>query len=138
MSRDRSPAMRYLCLIYDAESQLAAMSDAEGKAFMDEYFAFTEDIRRSGHFVAGEALQPVRSATTLRSRAGKLSTTDGPFAETREQLGGFYLIEARDLDEALRIAGRIPSVRTGSIEVRPVVDFSDAEAGGCLPDSSAA
>jgi hypothetical protein len=120
--------VRYLCLIYDDENKLAALSQDEGKAFMGEYFAFTEDIRRSGHLVAGEALQSVRNATTLRSRNGKLSTTDGPFAETREQLGGFYLVEAKDLNEALQIASRIPSVRTGSIEVRPVVDFSAEKA----------
>jgi hypothetical protein len=93
---------------------------------MAEYGAFTEDIRRSGHYVAGEALQPVQTATTLRKRQGKLSSTDGPFAETKEQLGGFYLIEAKDLDEAIQLASRIPSVRTGSIEIRPVVDFSKA------------
>ena len=91
---------------------------------MGVYFQFTENIRHSGHYVAGEALQPIQAATTLRSRSGKLSTTDGPFAETKEQLGGFYLIEARDLNEAIQIASRIPSVRTGAIEVRPVVDFS--------------
>jgi hypothetical protein len=115
--------MRYLCLIYDDEQQLNGMSKEEGEAFMGEYFAFTNEIKVSGHYVAGEALQPVQTATTLRQRGGKASTTDGPFAETKEQLGGFYLIEARDLNEALQVAGRIPSVRTGSVEVRPVVDF---------------
>jgi hypothetical protein len=120
--------VKYLCLIYDDENQMAAMPQDECKAFMGQYFAFTEDIRRSGHLVAGEALQSVRNATTLRRRNGKLATTDGPFAETREQLGGFYLLEARDLNEALQLAARIPSVRTGSIEVRPVVDFSAEKA----------
>jgi hypothetical protein len=130
--------VKYLCLIYDDESKLAALPADEGKAFMGEYFAFTEDIRRSGHHVAGEALQSVRNATTLRSRNGKLATTDGPFAETREQLGGFYMIEARDLNEALQIAARIPSVRTGSIEVRPVVDFSTEKAEhGVAADAAA-
>ncbi len=117
--------MKYLCLIYDEESKLAAMPKDESDAFMGEYFAFTDDIRRSGHLVAGEALHPVQTATTLRIRNGKLSTTDGPFAETREQLGGFYLIEARDLNEAIQVASRIPSARTGSIEVRPVVNFDE-------------
>ena len=116
--------MKYLCLIYDDEKKMAGMSQAEGDKFMGEYFAFTEDIRKSGHLVAGEALQPIETATTLRLRNGKLSTTDGPFAETKEQLGGFYLVEAKDLNEAIQVASRIPSVRTGSIEVRPVVDFS--------------
>lgn len=127
--------MKYLCLIYDEESKLAAMPKDESDAFMGEYFAFTDDIRRSGHLVAGEALHPVQTATTLRIRNGKLSTTDGPFAETREQLGGFYLIEARDLNEAIQVASRIPSARTGSIEVRPVVNFGEET---CLPGESPA
>ena len=116
--------MKYLCLIYDDEKSMAEMSPSDGQAFMGEYMAFTDSIRGSGQYVAGEALQPVSSATTVRIRNGQVSTTDGPFAETREQLGGFYLIEARDLNDAIQVAGRIPSARTGSIEVRPVVDFS--------------
>jgi hypothetical protein len=116
--------MRYACLIYDDEKKLGGMSKAEADSFMAEYFQFTEDVKQSGQYVAGEALHPVNSATSLRVRSGKLSTTDGPFAETREQLGGFYLIDARDLNEAIQIASRIPSARTGTIEVRPVVDFS--------------
>ena len=118
--------MRYLCLIYDEEKKLGSMGKAESDAFMGEYFAFTESIKKSGHYIAGEALQPVATATTLRIRNGKLSTTDGPFAETKEQLGGFYAIEARDLNEAIQIASRIPSAKLGSIEVRPIVDFSAA------------
>lgn len=116
--------MRYACLIYDEEKKLAGMSKAEADSFMAEYFQFTEDTKKSGKYVAGEALQPISNATSLKVRNGKLSTTDGPFAETREQLGGFYLIDARDLNEALQIASRIPSAKTGTIEVRPVVDFS--------------
>jgi hypothetical protein len=116
--------MKYLCLIYDEEATMNAMSKADSDAFMGEYFAFTNDIKASGQYVAGEALHPVSTATTLRIRNGKTVTTDGPFAETKEQLGGFYMVEARDLNEALQIAARIPSARTGSIEVRPVVDFS--------------
>ena len=116
--------MRYLCLIYDDEQMLLRMPKDESDAFMGEYFAFTERIKESGHYLAGEALQPVQTATTLRHRNGSLSTTDGPFAETKEQLGGFYLIEARDLNEAMQIASHIPSVRTGSVEVRPIHDFS--------------
>jgi hypothetical protein len=116
--------MKYLCLIYDEEKKMGGMSKAEGDAFMGEYFAFTEGIRKSGHYVAGEALQPVQTATTVRVRNGKVSTTDGPFAETKEQLGGFYMIEARDLNDAIQVASKIPSARLGSIEVRPVVDFT--------------
>lgn len=116
--------MKYLCLIYDDEKQWETMPKSESDAFMGEYFSFTNDIREGGQYVAGEALQPVATATTVRVRNGKLSTTDGPFAETKEQLGGFYLIEARDLNEAIQVASKIPSARLGSIEVRPVVDFS--------------
>ena len=122
--------MKYLCLIYDEEAKLEAMPKSDADAFMGEYFAFTQGIQESGQLVAGEALQPVQTATTVRIRNGRVSTTDGPFAETREQLGGFYLIEARDLNEALQVAARIPSARTGSVEVRPVVDFGDQQPGG--------
>jgi hypothetical protein len=115
--------MRYLCLIYDSEAELESMPKDASDAFMGEYFAFTDDVRQSGHYIAGEALQPVATATTIRIRNGKLSATDGPFAETREQLGGFYLIEARDLNDAIQVASRIPSARIGSVEIRPVVDF---------------
>ena len=112
--------MRYLCLIYDEEKKLAAMSKGESDAFMGEYFGFTEDIKKSGHYVGGNALQPVHTATSVRVRGGKMSTTDGPFAETKEQLGGFYLIEARDLNDAIQVAAKMPSARTGCIEVRPI------------------
>ena len=116
--------MKYVCLIYDEEQKMAGMSKSEGDAFMGEYFAFTEGIKQSGQYVGGEALQPVKTATTVRVRNGKMSTTDGPFAETKEQLGGFYLIDAKDLNEAIQVASKIPSARLGSVEVRPVVDFS--------------
>ncbi len=115
--------MKYLCMIYDEEKKLAAMSKAESDTFMGEYRAFSQSIRESGQFVAGEPLKPVSTATTVRVRNGKVSTTDGPFAETREQLGGFYLIDARDLNEAIQVASRIPSARIGSIEVRPIMVF---------------
>jgi len=119
--------MRYVCLIYDDEKRMSTMSKNDGDTMMAAYGQFTESIKKSGHYVAGEALQPIHTATSLRNRGEKLSTTDGPFAETKEQLGGFYLIEARDLNEALQIASRIPSVKTGTIEVRPVVDFSKTQ-----------
>jgi len=116
--------MKYLCLIYDEEKKMAGMTKSEGDAFMGEYGAYTQSIKGSGHYLGGEALQPVHTATTIRSRSGKVSTTDGPFAETKEQLGGFYLVEAKDLNEAIQVASRIPSVKTGSIEVRPIMTFS--------------
>ena len=116
--------MRYLCLIYDEEKKLGTMSKGESDAFMGEYFAFTEGIRKSGHYIGGEALQPVETATTVRVRNGKTATTDGPFAETKEQLGGYYLINAKDLNDAIQVASRIPSARVGSIEVRPIMEFN--------------
>lgn len=115
--------MKYLCLIYDEEKKIAAMSKTESDAFMGEYFAFSEGIQKSGHMLGGNALQPVQTATTVRVRNGKASTTDGPFAETKEQMGGYYLIEARDLNDAVQVAGRIPSAKTGSVEVRPIMEF---------------
>jgi hypothetical protein len=115
--------MKYLCLIYDEEKKMTSMSKGESDAFMGEYFAFTEGIRKSGHYIGGEALQPIQTATTVRVRNGKVSTTDGPFAETKEQLGGFYLINARDLNDAIQVASRIPSARLGSVEVRPIQVF---------------
>ena len=112
--------MKYLCLIYDDEKKMATMSKAEGDKFMGEYFAFTDGVKKSGHYLGGDALHPVHTATSVRIRNGKLSTTDGPFAETKEQLGGFYMIEAKDLNEAIQIGSRIPGAKHGSIEVRPV------------------
>jgi hypothetical protein len=116
--------MRYLCLIYEDESKWGTMPKAEADALMGEYFSFTEGIKKSGHHLGGEALQPTQTATTVRVRQGKVSSTDGPFAETKEQLGGYYLIDARDLNDAIQIASRIPSARTGSIEVRPIMEFA--------------
>src|SRR5262245_53565936 len=115
--------MKYLCLIYDDESKWGTMPKDQSDAFMGEYFAFTDGIKKSGHYVGGEALKPVHTATTVRVRNGKMSTTDGPFAETKEQLGGYYMIEARDLNDAIQIAAKIPSARTGSVEVRPIEVF---------------
>ena len=116
--------MRYLCLIYDDESTVSAMPPGASDAFMQEYFGFTDAIRKSGHYLGGEALQPVSTATTVRVRNGKVSVTDGPFAETKEQLAGFYLIEARDLNDAIQAASKIPPAREGSIEVRPVRELN--------------
>ncbi|MGE0120918.1 MAG: YciI family protein [Dongiaceae bacterium] len=116
--------MKYLCLIYNDDKRLDAMSERESQAFIDEHLDYDEALKRSGHFIASEALEPGEAATIVRVRNGRLSTTDGPFAETKEQLGGFYLVEARDLNEAIQIAGKIPSARTGSIEVRPVCELT--------------
>jgi hypothetical protein len=113
--------MQYLLLIYRSEAEAAQAGDAAQAQLMEDYRAFTQSIIHSGHFKTGDALQSVASATTVRVREGKMLTTDGPFAETREQLGGYYLIEAKDLDEAIGIAARVPSARFGSIEVRPIV-----------------
>jgi hypothetical protein len=110
-----------MCLIYESESIYEKWSEAERKNNFDEYMTFTRQIVQSGHLKAGDALQPVATATTVRVRNGKTLKTDGPFAETKEQLGGYYLIEAKDLDEAIGIAARIPGAKTGSIEVRPVM-----------------
>lgn len=116
--------MQYLLLIYEAEKDWDGLSEAQQGAIFNEYMTFTEDLKASGKYLGGEALQPIATATTVRVREGKAATTDGPFAETREQLGGFYLVDAKDLDEAIEIARKIPAVRTGSIEIRPVMTFS--------------
>jgi len=116
--------MEYLLMIYSDEKAEARMSESERGKLHAEYVPFTKDIQASGHMKGGNALQPTSTATTVRVREGKTLTTHGPFAETREQLGGYYLIEAKDLDEATRIAARIPSARTGSIEIRPIMNVN--------------
>ena len=118
--------MKYLCLIYDDESRWASMPTGEADGIMQEYRTFTADIQRSGHMLGGDELQPTSTATTVRVRDGRTVVSDGPFAETKEQLGGFYLLEARDLNEAIQIAARIPSARMGSIEVRPIAPSPSA------------
>ncbi|MBR1123876.1 YciI family protein [Bradyrhizobium lablabi] len=115
--------MQYLLMIYQNEAELGKIDAAGRKAMTGEYGAFTQSIVQSGHFKAGDGLQPTMTATTVRVRDGKTLTTDGPFAETREQLAGYYLIEAKDLDTAIAIAARIPGARTGSVEVRPVMIY---------------
>jgi len=112
--------MQYLLLIYQNEAQAGAATPAQMAAMHQEYGSFTQGIVKSGNFKGGDALQPTSTATTVKVRDGKTITTDGPFAETREQLAGYYLIEAKNLDEATGIASRIPSARIGSIEVRPI------------------
>jgi len=114
--------MKYLCLIYDNESEWQKFPKDVQDKYMGEYMAFTESIKESGQFVGSNQLQPTHTATIVRSRNGKVSTTDGPFIETKEQLGGYYLIQAKDLNDAIQVASRIPSAKSGSIEVRPVVE----------------
>jgi hypothetical protein len=118
-----SNTMQYLLLIYRNDAEYGNIGGAERKQMMTDYGAFTQSIVQSGHFKAGDGLQPTTTATTVRVRDGKMLTTDGPFAETREQLGGYYLVEAKDLDTAIGIAARIPGAKTGSIEVRPVMIY---------------
>ena len=114
--------MQYLLMIYQNEAEYAKNDAATSQKMLSEYQAFTQSIIQSGNFKAGDRLRPASTATTVRVKDGKVMTTDGPFAETREQLGGYYLVEAKDLDEAIGIAARIPSVRHGygAIEVRPI------------------
>lgn len=115
--------MQYLCLIYEAESNMPNRPPEEQEAIMGEYFAFTNAMQEQGKLVAGDALMPTETATTIRIRDGNTVTTDGPFAETKEQLGGYYLLDCADLDEAIALASKIPSARWGSIEVRPLMVF---------------
>jgi hypothetical protein len=112
--------MQYLLMIYRNEAEFAATPPAELAAMSAEYTEFTKGIIQAGQFKAGDRLKPTSTASTVRVRNGKVTTTDGPFAETREQLGGYYLVEAKNLDEAIGIAARIPGARVGSIEVRPI------------------
>ena len=115
--------MKYACLVYMVEKDMNAMTKKESDACIGESLAYDDALRKTGHFVAAQALQPVETATTIRVRNGKVSATDGPFAETKEQLGGFLLIDARDLNEAIQLATKIPMARYGTIEVRPVRDL---------------
>lgn len=113
--------MKYLCLIYEDEKRVSGMSGSEYEALCEEAMAYEEELRKSGHLILAEPLQPVQTATVLRvQRGGAFSITDGPFAETKEQLGGFFLIEAGDLNDAIRVASKIPPARLGCVEVRPI------------------
>ncbi len=112
--------MQYMLLIYDSEADSKKRSDAEKQAMFQGYGTFTREIAQAGKLKAGDPLEPSTTATTVRVRNGKTAVTDGPFAETKEQLGGYYMVEAKDLDEAISIAARIPTSKYGSIEVRPV------------------
>jgi hypothetical protein len=115
--------MKYLCLVYVEEKTLDALPQSELQALVDESLDHDEVLRRSGHYIVSDALQSVETAKTVRVRSGRVLTTDGPFAETKEQLGGFVLIEARDLNDAVQVASKIPPARLGSIEVRPILEL---------------
>jgi hypothetical protein len=118
--------MQYMMLIYGDQKQFTKMTEGEVAKMMQDYGEFTQSIVKSGHFRAGSQLQPTSQATTIREKSGKLISVDGPFAETKEQLGGYYLVECKDLDEAVAIAKRIPGAWHGSVEVRPLVPTSQA------------
>ncbi|HEX9342936.1 MAG TPA: YciI family protein [Actinomycetota bacterium] len=115
--------MRYALLIYGSEAAMATATEAETQAEFDAYNSFTKEIVDRGLMQGGEALQPTSTATTVQVRNGETLTTDGPFAETKEQLGGFYLVDCRDLDEAIATAAKIPGAKSGSIEVRPIMEI---------------
>jgi hypothetical protein len=112
--------MKYICLAYEEENKLNALSRSEWDALRDETLSYLEELQKRGHVIAAEGLQSARKAATVRVRSRKVSLTDGPFAETKEQLGGFFLIDARDLNEEVQIGSRWPSARIGSVEVRPI------------------
>ena len=116
--------MKFVFLIYHEEKTLDALPPKEMQTLVDGALDYDEEIRRSGHYVVSNALQRVRTARTVRVRGGKVSTTDGPFVETKEQLGGFFLVEAKDIDEACAVAARFPPARLGTIEVRPVQELA--------------
>jgi hypothetical protein len=121
--------MKYLCLIC-AERVMEDLTEQEAALHFEEYEAFVREIRSSGHYVSGNRLKPAVTATTLRVRGGRTTMTDGPFAETKEQLGGYFVIEARDLDDALAVAARIPGAKLGCVEVRPIADDAQTQALG--------
>jgi hypothetical protein len=112
--------MKYLCMVCLDEKKLNALSESESQTLDDESLAYDRTLQERGHLIAAQALESVQAATTLRLRGGKLSITDGPFAETTEQIGGFLLIEAKDLNEAIQLASKVPVLRLGGIEVRPI------------------
>ena len=116
--------MKYLCMVIVDEKKLHALSETEAQKLDDESLEYDNELRRRGHFLAAQALESVTAATTLRIRSGKVAITDGPFAETNEQIGGFILIEAKDLNEAIQVASHIPAVRLGAVEVRPIKELT--------------
>src|SRR5258708_7943789 len=120
----REDGMKYLCLVYQEEKQEANVPRDQIEQAKKDYWAFAEDIKKSGHYIGSNGLQHTDAATTVRMRNGKLSTTDGPYVETKEQLGGYYLINAKDLNDAVQVASRIPGAKHGTVEVRPIMEFN--------------
>jgi hypothetical protein len=120
--------MKYLCMVLVDEKKLHALSESELQTLDDESLAFDDTLRKKGHLLAAQALESVSTATVVRVRGGKVSVTDGPFAETNEQIGGFLLIEAQDLNEAIQLAAKVPVIRLGAIEVRPVKELIASKA----------
>ena len=120
----RGRAVKYLCLMFLDEKMYDTLPQREQDACVRKHLAYDDELREGGHLIATEALQSVKTAVTLRVSNGKVSITDGPYAETKEQLGGFYLVEARDLNDAIRIASKIPAAPMGSIEVRPILELN--------------
>jgi hypothetical protein len=125
--------MKYACLVYVDESAMTALSREEGTRLIDESVEFDRRLRSDGHLILAQPLQSPETAVTIRVRDGKMSSTDGPFAETKEHLGGFFLIEARDLNDAIRLAERSPMARMGSIEIRPFLDQTHSVTGDERP-----
>jgi hypothetical protein len=121
--------MKYLCMVIVDEKKIKALSESDSQALDDESLEYDGVLRKGGHFLAAEALESVNTATTVRLRSGKVSVTDGPFVETHEQIGGFILIEAKDLNEAIQLASRIPVIRFGAVEVRPVKELVASNTG---------
>jgi hypothetical protein len=117
--------MKYICLGYMEESKWDAMPESERNKLMDECFTYDDELRKNGHFVGGEALQSAQNATTLRWKNGKVSITDGPFAETKEQLGGILILEAKDLNHAIQLMSKHPGVKAGPFEIRPAADLAE-------------
>jgi len=116
--------MKYICLGYIERGKFENMSETERNAMLDECFSYDDELRKNGHFAAGEALQPPDTATTLYWKNGKVAVTDGPYAETKEQLGGILVLEARDLNHAIQLMSQHPGVKSGPFEIRPAADLS--------------
>jgi hypothetical protein len=120
-------AMKYLCMVFYDEKNLNGLSATDLQALDDESLSYDETLRKRGHLIAAQALESVQAATTVRLKNGKVSVTDGPFAETNEQIGGFILIEAQDLNEAIQLAAKMPPIRLGGVEVRPIKTLTSSK-----------